>query len=636
VSGEEVRDWSIHEPAGAIWPYDPDSLTACDVPSIERVLWPWKALLSDRVAYGATQLGRGLRWFEYSMFFKERFRSPLSIAYAFKATHNHFVFDRGGKVFNRHAPIIKLQRSEPENSHLALLGLLNSSTACFWMKQVFQTGGSSGIGRGVYDEAWEKFYELAGGGLEGFPVIDSLETTVELARELDDLARCCLNLSPAELVRREVPTGPALAANRRETERIQARMVALQEELDWLCYRLYGLMESAETPDGGYDEPYLDPPGLRLGERAFEIAMARQVAAGELQTSWFERHGATPITEIPEHWPDSYRTLVARRVNDFRDNPNIALIERPEYKRRWLREPWNDQVARALRSWLLDRLESNFDFDGRLNQHNGRPPVATLPVALVSVGRLADVARQDSTFHEVAELYRDDPAFDVLRLVRELVEGESVPLLPVLRYKPSGLRKREEWETTWDLQRREDTIDARTKLPRDHLDFLTELDAEQLKKKQVGTIPVPPKYASADFLKADYWRLRGKLDVPKERWVSFPYCEGEDGTLIIAWAGYDHLQLARAISAYYVDVQERLGGRDDSRLVPLLASVLELLPWLKQWHNAVDPEFGVPMGDYFEGFLQEEARNLGLTLEQIRAWQPPQRVAGRGRRRASR
>ena len=115
--------------------------------------------------------------------------------------------------------------------------------------------------------------------------------------------------------------------------------------------------------------------------------------------------------------------------------------------------------------------------------------------------------------------------------------------------------------------------------------------------------------------------------------MSFPHCEGEDGTLMVAWAGYDHLQLARAISSYYVDVQERLGGRDDPRLVPLLACLIELLPWLKQWHNEVDPEFGVPMGDYFEGFLQEESRNLGLTLDEIKAWQPPQRAGGRGRRR---
>ena len=147
---------------------------------------------------------------------------------------------------------------------------------------------------------------------------------------------------------------------------------------------------------------------------------------------------------------------------------------------------------------------------------------------------------------------------------------------------------------------------------------------------------MPPKYTSADFLKSDYWRLRGKLDVPKERWVSFPHCEGEDGSLMIAWAGYDHLQLARAISAYYVDVQERLGGSDDPRLMPLLACLIELLPWLKQWHNEVDPEFGVPMGDYFEGFLQEEARNLGMTLDQIKAWQPPQRAGRRARSVTSR
>jgi hypothetical protein len=55
---------------------------------------------------------------------------------------------------------------------------------------------------------------------------------------------------------------------------------------------------------------------------------------------------------------------------------------------------------------------------------------------------------------------------------------------------------------------------------------------------------------------------------------------------------------------------------------------------LKQWHNEVDPEFGVPIGDDFEGFVQEEARNLGLTLDQIKAWQPPQRAGVRGRRRA--
>ena len=82
-------------------------------------------------------------------FYRERFRTPLSIAFAFVATHNHFVLDRGGKVFKQTAPVIKLPADATEEDHLALLGLLNSSTACFWMKQVFHDKGSSGIGRGI-------------------------------------------------------------------------------------------------------------------------------------------------------------------------------------------------------------------------------------------------------------------------------------------------------------------------------------------------------------------------------------------------------------------------------------------------------------------------------------------------------
>jgi hypothetical protein len=33
------------------------------------------------------------------------------------------------------------------------------------------------------------------------------------------------------------------------------------------------------------------------------------------------------------------------------------------------------------------------------------------------------------------------------------------------------------------------------------------------------------------------------------------------------------------------------------------------------------------MGDYFEGFVNEEARNLGKTLAEIKSWVPPKKVA---------
>jgi hypothetical protein len=40
------------------------------------------------------------------------------------------------------------------------------------------------------------------------------------------------------------------------------------------------------------------------------------------------------------------------------------------------------------------------------------------------------------------------------------------------------------------------------------------------------------------------------------------------------------------------------------------------------------------MGDYFEGFVNEEARNLGKTLAEIKAWTPPVRTATRSRKKA--
>ncbi len=99
-----------------------------------------------------------------------RLRTPLSIAFAFVATHNHFVLDRGGKVFKQSAPVIKLPSGATEDDHLAVLGLLNSSTACFWMKQVFHDKGSTVDSQGARQTtvAFENFREFTGTGFRGF------------------------------------------------------------------------------------------------------------------------------------------------------------------------------------------------------------------------------------------------------------------------------------------------------------------------------------------------------------------------------------------------------------------------------------------------------------------------------------
>src|SRR5690606_17646446 len=101
--------------------------------------------------------------------------------------HNHFVLDHGGKVFNRSAPVIKLPADAGEEAHLGLLGLLNSSTACFWMKQVLHNKGGGGIGGGLASEEWEKFYEFTGTGLQQLPLPSARETRIRIA--LDRLAQ---------------------------------------------------------------------------------------------------------------------------------------------------------------------------------------------------------------------------------------------------------------------------------------------------------------------------------------------------------------------------------------------------------------------------------------------------------------
>jgi hypothetical protein len=57
----------------------------------------------------------------------------------------------------------------------------------------------------------------------------------------------------------------------------------------------------------------------------------------------------------------------------------------------------------------------------------------------------------------------------------------------------------------------------------------------------------------ADFRSGIYGRLRGSLDVPKERFVSYPGATlGADGTLVVTWAGYDNLQQAKALASHYL------------------------------------------------------------------------------------
>ncbi|MDO5628959.1 MAG: hypothetical protein Q4G43_11620, partial [Mobilicoccus sp.] len=123
VLGDGLRDWASGAQPMCIFPYDP-SFEPFEVEKEQptyRWMWPFRAnLANSRMFGGITKVDSGLAWTEFGRLTKSKLRVPLSIAFAFVATHNHFVLDRGGKVFNRSAPVIKLPEGASEDDHLAL------------------------------------------------------------------------------------------------------------------------------------------------------------------------------------------------------------------------------------------------------------------------------------------------------------------------------------------------------------------------------------------------------------------------------------------------------------------------------------------------------------------------------------
>jgi len=592
VEGEYLRDFALQPTNLSIFPYDAD-FAPIDLGRSElRLMWPYRTNLSNNKMFGAkTKVEAGLRWYEFGRLTSTKLRAPLSIAFAFVATHNHFVLDRGGKVFKQSAPVIKLPKGASLEDHLGLLALLNSSVACFWMRE-------STFPKDRSPEMWATRHEFDGTKLQQFPLPHG-SRPVGRGRRLDALAAELAGHQPAAVAVQGTPTRGRLDAAHATAERIFAEMVSAQEELDWHCLALYGLTATPLTaPDG------VEPPPLALGERAFEIVLARRVAAGDAETAWFTRHRSTPITEPPHHWPAWYRELVERRIELIETDRDVGLVERPEHKRRWARTPWEELEAAALRDWLLDRLEDRgLWFNGTNAECRSLAQLADRAAAHPEWG---------SDWIDVARLWAGDPQADALTVVTRLVADEHVPAQAAARYQAPGLAKRAEWERTWELQRAED------------------------RGEEVGRIPVPPKYAQADFVKASYWRQRGKLDVPKERFVSVSGGEKDpasgDATLVLAWAGFDHAQLAQALATLLVQRQQ-VDGWSGERLLPLLVALDEVVPWVGQWHPGVDPAIGQTLGDFYRGQVDQTLAVIGATRDTLSAWRPPAPTRGRRARK---
>ena len=585
IIGESLRDWLVDLGDQVLFPYDQQLLQIADEQQLLKWLWACRTTLGNRATFGhGTYFSEGRPWWAWHQITLERLRPQLSILVGFVATHAHFVLDRAGHVFNRSAPLIQLATGTTEDRHLELLGLLNSSVGCFWLKQVCYPKGGDTVGKEgarVRKLLWDVYYEFDISKLKQFPVPN--EKPLAITKLIQTEAEARYAILPEKLCECEVPTRAQLDAVREQAALHLGRMIALQEELDWQCYRLYGIVDEELTLSSD------QLPPLKLGERAFEIVLAR--AAEE--PIWFERHCSTPIVELPSHWPAAYRKLVDQRITIIAENRDLALIERPEYKRRWNLPTWEEMETAALKRWLLDRIELNQVW----RDHS-----------LVSCAKLRDAVARDTAWLSVAEVYNGRPIEEFDKFVIDLTTAEAVAFLPALRYTETGKRKRAEWEQVWKLQREED---AGAKVE----------------------IHAPPKYISKDFL-ADYWRLRGGLDVPKERFVLYPgFQRDSDGTPVLGWAGWSHLEQAKALAAYYQRMRTEEGWAPE-RLKPILAGLLDLRGWLKQWHDDLDPETGLKLGTFFSEFAEAQCQELGFSPQEVLAWQPPAGVTT-GRKKKS-
>ncbi|MEU5308931.1 BREX-2 system adenine-specific DNA-methyltransferase PglX [Streptomyces sp. NPDC021562] len=589
VSGDAVRDYQARPEFDAIWTYDAEFKVTpfSDLKDSEKFLSGGRSVIRHRRRFGTPMVDRGLAWYEWQELYSTKLETPLSITYAEVATHNHFTLDRDANLFKQTAPVIKLAEGSTEQDYLKLLGLLNSSTACFWLKQMCHIKPSNGVGRGLESEKWTVWSQFNSTNVQEFPLPEL--HPLGRATELDTLAQQLAAVTPSAVAADpdSPPTSEALAQAKSEWHRIRTRMIAVQEELDWEVYGIYGLHDDLTAP-----EDSLPAEGLDLGQRAFEIDLGKRVKEQGVKTEWFRRHRSEMISEIPVEWPEAYKETVRRRLDAMKNSSVIGLIERPEYKRRWLTDSWEDQQKAALKEWLLARVERRelwyeTDYDG-----TERPRTRSLP-------ELVDDLARDDDFGAVAALYA--PGEELSVIVPKLVEDQHVPFLAALRYTETAhKKKREVWEHVWDRQREEDAATAAG----DHRKALEIRD---------GT-PVPPKYTTADFRKASYAAQRGGLDVPKERFISYsrtlsPAIE------VLGWGGWDHLEQATALTET-IEARTTSGNWEREDFIPYLAGLLELLPWLRQWH----PEDAGMFEEALLDWQREEA--FAVTDEELRAWRP--------------
>jgi SAM-dependent methyltransferase len=601
VIGENIKEWAMGEPDCVVFPYtsEYEPITDDENGSL-RILWPSKTVISNNKMFGGkTKVQCGYRWFEFGRLTTSKLKTPYALSFALVATHFRTLVDRSGRLFERSAPVIKLPASAQEADHQALAGFLNSSVTAFWCRLVMFPKGGDQAGEGARLSAaqWSRHLEYGGNQLQQLPVpgLNELRRVLlDLVVAAEEVMHQMTEQAPTRIVKATLAATPKLAWLRdarskslAERARLRGILVSLQEEMDWRVYGLFGL-PTVEAPSVDAVRAPVEP-----NHRPLEVRLAREVATDISASEWFRVHKREAPKDVGGPLADLYRQRL-RLLDDPDHGKHLRLLETPETKRRWSPPDEAKSFSDAVRTWLLERIEASF-------REQSIPELRTARQLALELGR-------DPAVAAAHELLTEDSGLDFVKLISDLFDSEGVPFLAGYRYAETGMEKRASWEETWRLQRLEDE----GKL------------APELKRLNLKAIPVPDKYGPKDFLR-HYWSLRGKLDVPKERFVTVPGGNtDEDSTPLVGWAGWNHLQVAEALAALYLRRRDEDWNEQDVRLLPLLAGIAERVPWLLQWHNEPSAAYGGSSPAIFiRDLVADGALRLGVAIGDLSKWTPP-------------
>ena len=556
--GEPTRDWAVARVDYIVFPYSDDLelMDIKDMPALEKYLGTYKQVLGNRVVFGGeTYFQANKPWHSYHQFSTSKHHPDTVLSHAFIATHNHFVVSPTTILFNRSAPIVQLPTREDVLDQCRLLaGVMNSSIACFCLKQVsFNKGTGDDPIRDRYEQnstrvknspmpahsaegipERRRMLALAGEMLDQADQLPALRIQGIFCRENEAYDTWNSSLDGYVAPHPDLPSRFTSARELREArdklialrQDIRGRMIFLQEEMDWLAYQMYGLIKKAPLAEDYLSPSEYQAARLALGIRPFEVA------GKGYEGDW-------PEGFQPPLLSDTLSSLTGARMAIIESNPDIAILEDPLYKRRWVPPDYDKEFWEAAQWWLAEKLE------WALEQH-GQP---------ISLRRWARSLGQDERVNAVLEVLTGTPMFDLEGELLGVMLANAVPSRPEHYLKPAGLRK------------------------------------------FYGPEPTP-QYKRGEFSDGTAWKIRGKLNIPRERFIAYAEFDHtrrgadtpENGGPWFGWAGWNAGQRADAL-AFLLDQANRAGWRLHWQQCGLRAALRDMLPELSDLPAADRAEF---------------------------------------------